>query len=105
VRAAAVCNLRRLSVRSDPHRVRHRRQRSLRIAENFGSHGQNPCTPDVAAENGLVAASLASLGFSAIAGGLEGGRGFFMAAGGGYDAQAILGKLGNPWTSPIPASH
>ena len=33
---------------------------------------------------------------------LEAGRGFFKAAGGGYDPQAIEGKLGKPWTFASP---
>ena len=33
---------------------------------------------------------------------LEAGRGFFKAAGGGYDPKAIDGKLGNPWTFAFP---
>ncbi|HWI15648.1 MAG TPA: hypothetical protein VNT02_15395, partial [Burkholderiales bacterium] len=33
---------------------------------------------------------------------LEANRGFFKAAGGGYDRNAIDGKLGNPWTFAFP---
>jgi 2-methylcitrate dehydratase PrpD len=33
---------------------------------------------------------------------MEAPRGFFHAAGGGYDEAAILGKLGNPWTFASP---
>ena len=33
---------------------------------------------------------------------LEAPRGFFSAAGGGYDADAIAGKLGKPWTFADP---
>ena len=33
---------------------------------------------------------------------LEAGRGFFKAAGGGYDANAIVGKLGDPWSFAFP---
>src|SRR5437868_10131952 len=55
-----------------------------------------------AAENGVVAAEIAALGFSASPNGLEADRGFFRAAGGGYDPAAIDGKLGNPWTFQSP---
>src|SRR5437868_11585033 len=55
-----------------------------------------------AAENGIVAAELAALGFTASPNGLEADRGFFRAAGGGYDAQAIAGKLGDPLTFHFP---
>ena len=41
----------------------------------------------------MVAAELAALGFTASANGLEGDRGFFSAAGGGYSADMIDGKL------------
>ena len=34
--------------------------------------------------------------------GLEADRGFFRAAGGGYSAEMIDGKLGNPWTFAFP---
>ena len=34
--------------------------------------------------------------------GLEADRGFFRAAGGGYSADMIDGKLGNPWTFAFP---
>src|SRR2546425_711454 len=39
---------------------------------------------------------------TAYQGGVEAGRGFFKAAGGGFDARAIEGKLGNPWTFAFP---
>ena len=55
-----------------------------------------------ACESGIVAAELAKLGFTATPIILEAGRGFFKAAGGGYDPQAIEGKLGNPWTFAFP---
>jgi 2-methylcitrate dehydratase PrpD len=55
-----------------------------------------------AAENGVVAAEIAALGFTASPNGLEADRGFFRAAGGGYDANAIDGKLGEPWTFHFP---
>ena len=34
--------------------------------------------------------------------GLEADRGFFRAAGGGYSAEMINGKLGDPWTFAFP---
>jgi 2-methylcitrate dehydratase PrpD len=50
----------------------------------------------------VVAAEIAALGFTASPNGLEADRGFFRAAGGGYDANAIMGKLGDPWTFHFP---
>ncbi len=55
-----------------------------------------------AAENGVVAAEIAALGFTASPNGLEADRGFFRAAGGGFDVKAIQGKLGDPWTFHFP---
>jgi 2-methylcitrate dehydratase PrpD len=49
-----------------------------------------------------VAAEFAQLGFTATPIILEAGRGFFKAAGGGYDAQSIDGKLGKPWSFAFP---
>jgi 2-methylcitrate dehydratase PrpD len=61
-----------------------------------------PFHPGRSAESGIVAAELAELGWTATPIVLEAGRGFFQAAGGGYDNQAIEGKLGNPWTFAFP---
>ena len=48
------------------------------------------------------AAEIAALGFTASPNGLEADRGFFRAAGGGYSAEMIEGKLGDPWTFRFP---
>lgn len=55
-----------------------------------------------AAESGIVAADLASLGWTASLKVLEDPGGFFHAFGGGYDPNYIIGKLGNPWTFASP---
>jgi len=55
-----------------------------------------------AAESGIVAAELAALGWTATDQILEAPRGFFRAAGGGYDPGAIVHKLGHPWTFRSP---
>src|SRR5487761_999448 len=55
-----------------------------------------------AAESGVLAADLAGRGFSAAPNILEARRGFFSAAGGGYDQASIQGKLGRPWTFEQP---
>ncbi|MGH9437285.1 MAG: MmgE/PrpD family protein, partial [Terriglobia bacterium] len=55
-----------------------------------------------AAESGIVAADLASLGWTASLKVLEDPGGFFHAFGGGYDPSYIVGKLGNPWTFASP---
>lgn len=61
-----------------------------------------PLQAGQAAESGLVAADLAGLGWNASEQILEAPRGFFKAAGGGYAPNAILGKLGKPWTFQDP---
>ena len=72
------------------------------LRENFGTMTK-PFHAGRAAENGVVAAEIAALGFTASPNGLEADRGFFRAAGGGYSAEMIDGKLGNPWTFASPA--
>src|SRR6266853_3481465 len=71
------------------------------LRENFGTMTK-PFHAGRAAESGAVAAEMAALGFTASPNGLEADRGFFRAAGGGYSAEAIDGKLGNPWTFAFP---
>jgi 2-methylcitrate dehydratase PrpD len=71
------------------------------LRENFGTMTK-PFHAGRAAENGVVAAEMAALGFTASPHGLEADRGFFRAAGGGFDAAAIEGKLGRPWTFASP---
>jgi 2-methylcitrate dehydratase PrpD len=71
------------------------------LRENFGTMTK-PFHPGRAAESGILAAELARLGWTATPIVLEAGRGFFKAAGGGYDPQAIEGKLGKPWTFRFP---
>ena len=71
------------------------------LRENFGTMTK-PFHAGRAAENGVVAAEIAALGFTASPNGLEADRGFFRAAGGGFSAEMIDGKLANPWTFHFP---
>ncbi len=71
------------------------------LRENFGTMTK-PFHAGRAAENGVVAAEIAALGLTASENGLEADRGFFRAAGGGYSAEMINGKLGDPWTFAFP---
>ena len=71
------------------------------LRENFGTMTK-PFHAGKAAENGVLAAELASIGWTAANDILEAPRGFFHAAGGGFDPAAIAGKLGNPWTFASP---
>jgi 2-methylcitrate dehydratase PrpD len=71
------------------------------LRENFGTMTK-PFHAGRAAESGVLAASLASADFTAATNILEAKRGFFQAAGGGYDRTMIDGRLGNPWTFADP---
>jgi 2-methylcitrate dehydratase PrpD len=71
------------------------------LRENFGTMTK-PFHPGRSCESGIVAADFAKAGWTATPIVLEAGRGFFKAAGGGYDPAAIEGKLGNPWTFAFP---
>lgn len=74
---------------------------SAGFRENFGSMTK-ALHSGRAAESGVVAGSLASLGFTAAPTILEGPRGFFMASGGGYDGKVICDGLGQPWGYVLP---
>ena len=69
--------------------------------DNFGSMTK-PFHAGHAAENGTVAADLAALGWTAADDILEAPLGFFQAEGGGFDPDAIVGRLGKPWTLASP---
>ena len=71
------------------------------LRESFGTMTK-PFHSGRSAESGVVAAEFAKLGWTSTPIVLEAGRGFFQAAGGGYDPGAIEGKLGNPWTFASP---
>lgn len=75
--------------------------RASGIRRNFGSMVE-PLHAGCAAEDGVAAADLAALGLTGAADILEGPVGYFEAAGGGYDAEAIVGRLGAPWAFVDP---
>jgi 2-methylcitrate dehydratase PrpD len=66
------------------------------LRENFGTMTK-PFHAGRAAENGLVAVTLARRGWTAARNILEAPRGFYSAAAGGFDASKITGKLGSPY--------
>lgn len=74
---------------------------SAGLRENFGTMTK-PFHAGRSSESGVAAAQFASYGWTATDKILEAPRGFFSAAGGGYDANAIAGKLGKPWTFMEP---
>ena len=73
------------------------------IRVNFGTMTK-PLHVGRAAQNGVMAAELAATGFTGGADGLDGPWGFFQvfSFGGGFDADRIVGKLGNPYTHRQP---
>ena len=71
------------------------------LRENFGTMTK-PLHAGRASDSGVAAAEMAALSWTAAEGILEAPRGFFRAAGGGFDPKAIAGKLGNPWTFRTP---
>jgi 2-methylcitrate dehydratase PrpD len=73
------------------------------IRVNFGSMTK-PLHVGRAAQNGIVATELASLGFTGGKDALDPPWGFFQtfSQGGGYDPDRIIGKLGNPHTIVWP---
>jgi len=71
------------------------------LREHFGTMTK-PFHAGHAAESAVFAAELARDGFTAATNALEAKRGFFNAAGGGYDPTAIHGVLGDPWTFDDP---
>jgi 2-methylcitrate dehydratase PrpD len=74
---------------------------SAGLRENFGTMTK-PFHAGRSSESGVAAAQFASYGWTATDKILEAPRGFFSAAGGGYDEGAIRGKLGHPWTFDSP---
>ncbi len=74
---------------------------SAGLRENFGTMTK-PFHAGRASESGVVAAQFAASGWTATDKILEAPRGFFRAAGGGYDEGAILDQLGAPWTFASP---
>lgn len=74
---------------------------SAGLRENFGTMTK-PFHAGRSSESGVAAAQFASYGWTAAPTILEAPRGFFSAAGGGYDQSAIYGKLGAPWTFAEP---
>ncbi|MBC5768313.1 MmgE/PrpD family protein [Ramlibacter albus] len=74
---------------------------SAGLRENFGTMTK-PFHAGRSSESGVAAAQFAQIGWTATDKILEAPRGFFSAAGGGYDRNAIDGRLGKPWTFMEP---
>ena len=99
--AAAAAKLMGFDVATTQRALSLAGSQSAGLRENFGTMTK-PFHAGKAAESGVAAAQFASYGWTAAARILEAPRGFFAAAGGGYDQGAIFGKLGAPWTFASP---
>lgn len=99
--AAATARLKGLDAATTLRALALAASQSAGLRENFGSMTK-PFHAGRAAESGVVAADFAALGWTTADRILEAPRGFFQAHGGGFDADAIQGRLGNPWTFRFP---
>jgi 2-methylcitrate dehydratase PrpD len=99
--AAACAKLRGLNAEQTAYALGIAASQAGGIRRNFGSMTK-AFHAGHAAENGSVAADLASLGFTAAGDVLEAPLGFFQAAGGGFEPSAIVNRLGRPWMFASP---
>lgn len=99
--AAACAKLRGLSAKQTAYALGVAASEASGLRDNFGSMTK-PFHAGHAAENGIVAADLAAIGWTAADDILEAPLGFFQAAGGGFDPSAIVNRLGNPWMFASP---
>lgn len=97
---AAAARLLGLDVATTQHALGIAASQSSGVRENFGTM-TNPFHAGHAAEGGVVAAELAGRGFTAAPDALESPRGFFAAAGGGFDPAPLV-AIGAPWAFEDP---
>jgi 2-methylcitrate dehydratase PrpD len=99
--AAACAKLRGLSVQQTAYALGIVAAEAAGLRDNFGSMTK-PFQAGHAAENGVAAADLAAIGWTAATDILEAPTGFFHAAGGSFDPAAIANRLGKPWAFTTP---
>ncbi len=99
--AAAAAKLRGLTVEQTVRALGCAGSQSAGLRENFGTM-MKPFHAGRSSESGVVAVDFAELGWTTTDKILEAPRGFFQAAGGGFSPEAIVGKLGLPWTFAFP---
>jgi 2-methylcitrate dehydratase PrpD len=99
--AAATAKLLKLDRSQLAHAIGITASMSAGIRVSFGTMTK-PLHVGRAAFNGVTAAELAAKGFTAGADALDGQWGYFKVAGGGFDADRIVGVLGKPWTIVSP---
>jgi len=101
--AAAAARLMNMPASQVRHMLTIASSMSSGIRVNFGSMTK-PLHSARAAENGIVAAELASRGFTGGDDGLDGQWGFFQVFGGGVDLDRLIPVLGRPYTIVSPGS-
>ncbi len=101
--AAAAAKLMNLPPAQVRHMLTIASSMSSGVRVNFGSMTK-PLHAARAAENGIVAAELASRGFTGGDEGLDGQWGFFQVFGGGVDLDRLIPVLGKPYTIVKPGS-
>jgi 2-methylcitrate dehydratase PrpD len=99
--AAACAKLHGLDVKKTTYALGIAASEAAGLRDNFGTMTK-PFHAGHAGENGTVAADLAALGWTAADNILEAPLGFFQAAGGGFDPNSIVDRLGKPWTFATP---
>ena len=99
--AAAAASLMGLSAEATARALSIAGSQSAGLRENFGTMTK-PFHAGRSSESGVAAAQFAAGGWTATDKILEAPRGFFNAAGGGYDIDAIYQRLGAPWTFANP---
>jgi len=99
--AAAVANLLRLDPAATARVLGLAASQAAGLRENFGTMTK-PFHAGRAAESAVVSADLVGRGWTAAGDILEAPRGFFKAAGGGFDPSLISGRPGSPWTFREP---
>lgn len=99
--AASCAKLRGLSAQQTAYALGVAGSEASGLRDNFGSMTK-PFHAGHAAENGIVAADLAAIGWTASDDILEAPLGFFQAAGGTFDPGAIVNRLGKPWMFASP---
>jgi len=101
--AAAAAKLMHMPAPQVRHMLTIASSLSSGVRVNFGSMTK-PLHSARAAENGVVAAELASRGFTGGDDGLDGQWGFFQVFGGGVDLDRLIPVLGKPYTMVNPGS-
>jgi 2-methylcitrate dehydratase PrpD len=99
--AAGASRLLRLDASHTAHAIGIAASMASGLRVNFGSMTK-PLHAGRAAENGVVAATLAAAGFTAGDDGLDGRWGYFQVLGGGAELDRLVGALGRPYSMVTP---